>query len=83
MKTNKTLSIFMAFITIFIIGFFTIGFAGSVNAPTNATALAQYNNLSDATEISATGLNATMIVIIAAMVLSAVMFFASMLKRRR
>lgn len=83
MSKNQTLSLFMAFITIFIIGFFAIGFAGSVTAPTNATALAQYNNLTDAVEIANTGLNGTMIIIIAAMALSAVLFFASMLRKKR
>lgn len=83
MSKNQTLGIFMAFITIFIIGFFAVGFAGSVNAPTNATALAQYNNLTNATTIASTGLNGTMLILIAAMAISAMFFFASMLKKRR
>lgn len=81
--TNKTLGIFMAFIAIMIIGFFAVGFAGSVAAPTDATALAQYNNLSNATEIASTGLNATMVFLVIAMVFSAMILFASSLKRRR
>lgn len=83
MSHNKTMSIFMAFIAIFIIGFFAIGFAGSVEAPTNATALAQYNNLSEAVGISSTGLNAVMLLLILAMVISAMMILYGSVKHRR
>lgn len=83
MGKNQVLSLFIAFITIMIIGFFAVGFAGSVDAPTNATALAQYNNLSDATEISGIGLSSGMLLIAITMVISAMFLFASTLKRKR
>lgn len=83
MSKNQTLSLFMAFITIFIIAFFAIGFAGSVDAPTDATALAQYNNLSEAVEVSSTGLNAVMLLLILAMVISAMILLYASTKHRR
>ncbi len=83
MSHNKTMSIFIAFIAIFIIGFFAIGFAGSVEAPTDATALAQYNNLTEAVEISSTGLNAVMLLLILAMVISAMILLYGATKHRR
>ncbi len=82
MSGNKTMGIFIAFIAIFIIGFFAIGFAGSVEAPTDATALAQYNNLTEAVEISSTGLNAVMLLLILAMVISAMILLYGATKRR-
>lgn len=83
MSKNQVLSLFVAFITIMLIGFFAVGFADSVDAPTNATALAQYNNLSDATEISGVGVYSAMLLIAITMVISAMFLFASTLKRRR
>lgn len=83
MGTNKTMGIFMAFIAMMIIGFFAVGFADSVTAPTDATALAQYNNLTQATDISSSGLNATMLVVAGAMVFSALILFIGMIKRKR
>ncbi len=76
------MSIFIAFIAIFIIAFFAIGFAGSVEAPTDATALAQYNNLTEAVEISSTGLNAVMLLLVLAMVISAMILLYGATKRR-
>lgn len=83
MSKNKTMGIFIAFIAIFVIGFFAIGFAGSVDAPTDATALAQYNNLSEVTSIAATGLNSVMLLLIVSMVISAVFVLYAATKRRR
>ncbi len=82
MSHNNTMGIFIAFIAIFIIGFFAIGFAGSVEAPTDATALAQYNNLTEAVEISSTGLNAVMLLLILTMVISAMILLYEATKRR-
>lgn len=72
----------IGFFAIFLIAFFAIGFADSISEPTDATALAQYNNLSQVTEISATGINAVLLILIVAMVIGAALFLMSSLKRR-
>lgn len=72
MNMNKTLNIFIAFVAIIIIGFFMIGYSSSVQAPTNQTALNQYNNLTNATEISAAGIEGTLLLLIIAMVFVAI-----------
>lgn len=82
MSMNKTMSMFIAFIAIMIIAFFAIGFTSTVQAPTNATQLAQYNNLTNATEIASSGVTATMLLLILAMVMTAIVALITILKRR-
>lgn len=75
------LKLFFALIAIMILGFFAIGFADSVQPPTNATALAQYNNLSHATGLATTGVNATMLLLIAAMVIAGIFLLIKAVKK--
>ena len=78
----NTMKLFLAFVIILVIGFFAVGFTGSVTAPAaNTTAGQQYTNLSMATGIAATGMNAVLLVLILAMVVSALFFLAKMVKR--
>ena len=78
----KGLGIFLSFVFIMLIGFFLIGFTDSVAAPTSGAALNQYNNLTQATTIASSGLYGTMLILIAAMCFTAVMFMMSSMKRR-
>ena len=78
-----TLKLFISFMAILVIAFFAIGFTSTVQAPTNQTALNQYNNLTQATAIAGTGLNATVILLMAAMVFSALAVFYYSIKRKR
>lgn len=78
--SGNPLGIFLTFIFIFIIAFFAIGFTDSIGEPTNATALAQYNNLSQVTEISSVGIQSTLLLIILALVFSAVFFLINVVK---
>jgi len=75
MSMNKTINMFIAFVAIMIIAFFAIGFTSTVQAPTNATELAQYNNLSKTVDIADTGINSTLLLIIIGMVFSAILMF--------
>lgn len=80
----KAIQVFMAFMLMMIIGFFAIGFSDSVPTPTAGTAAYnQSQNLSKVVDLADTGINATMLILIAAMVFFAVIFMASALKRRR
>lgn len=79
----KALGIFLTFMLIFILGFFAVGFADSITEPTAGTDAAnQYDNLTQAVTISSDGLYATLLILTAAMVISALLFMSSMLKRR-
>ena len=80
----KALKIFMSFVLIMIIGFFAIGFSDTVQEP--AVGTAAYNqsvNLSKVVSISDTGIYSVMLILIVAMVIAAMVFLASNLKRRR
>ena len=80
----KALKIFMAFILMMLIGFFAIGFSDTVATP--AVGTAAYNqsvNLSEVVSLSDTGIYSTMLILIVAMVLAAMIFMASMIKRRK
>ncbi len=79
----KGLGIFLSFVFIMLIGFFLVGFTDSMDAPTSGDALNQYNNLTEAVSIANTGLNATMLVLIATMAFTAVLFMISTLTKRR
>lgn len=81
MSMNKTMNMFIAFVAIFVIAFFAIGFTSQVQAPTNSTALAQYNNLTEVTDIANTGVNATLLILIVAMVVSAIVGMMALKKR--
>ena len=76
------MKIFLGFIAILIISFFAIGFVSGVDAPTDATALAQYNNLTEVVGIADTGMNATLLILIAAMAITACLFMIGMVKKR-
>lgn len=83
-KINATMQIFMAFILLMILSFFAVGFTDSVPTPTNATALSQYNNLSNVTGIAASGFSAVMLILTGAMVMSALLFmYYIVMKKRR
>jgi len=80
----KAMGIFLSFILIMILAFYAIGFSDSVVEPTPGTDAAnQYDNLSTAVTISNSGLYAVMLILIAAMVFSAILFMAAVLKKRR
>jgi LPXTG-motif cell wall-anchored protein len=79
---NKTMNMFIAFVAIFVIAFFAIGFTSTVQAPTNATALAQYQNLTETVEIADTGINATLLLLIIGMVIAAIVGAFGLSKRR-
>lgn len=83
MSMNKTINMFIAFVAIMVIAFFAIGFVSTVTPPTNATELAQYNNLSNATDIASTGVTSTMILIVLGMVISAIVMTMAIVKKRR
>ena len=73
-KINTTLSIFIAFVAMFVIAFFAVGFDSTVQAP-NTTTLAgqQYANLTNSTvPLVDTGVNATLILVAFALVMSGV-----------
>jgi len=77
----NAMKIFLAFIAIMVLGFFAVGFTDTVQAPTNATALAQYNNLTQATGLASDGLSAVMLILIMSMVLAALFFMIKLVKR--
>ena len=80
----KALKIFMAFILMMLIGFFAIGFSDTVATPTAGTAAYnQSQNLSKVVDIADTGIFSTMLILVIAMVLVAVLFMVSMMKRRK
>ena len=71
----KAMGIFISFIAILIIGFYAIGFSDTIVAPANTTAAGQqYENLSTATQLAQNGIQGSMLLIIAAMLLSAAGF---------
>lgn len=74
------MSIFLMFIFMIIIAFFAIGFMDSIGEPTDATALAQYNNLSQVTDISSAGIEGTILLLIIALVISAMYFVSKAVK---
>ena len=81
---KQTINIFLGFVFIMIIGYFLVGFAGSVPAPAAGTA--EYNqsvNLSKVTSVAAAGVNGTLLILIGAMVLSALLFIMYMFKKNR
>lgn len=78
-----TMGIFLAFVLVMIIGFFAVGFTSSIQEPTAGTQAAyQYDNLSQAIEISNTGMYALMLVLAMAMALSAILFLIFMVRKR-
>ena len=78
----NTMNIFLAFVLILIIGFFAVGFSSSITAPDpTTTAGQQYTNLSVATGIAGGGMTAVMLILVLAMVLSALFFIAKYVKR--
>ncbi len=79
----KAIGIFMGFVFIMVIGYFLVGFTDSVAEPTEGAALNQYNNLNQAVTVSNAGIYTTMIILIAAMVFTAVLFMMNAVKRRR
>ncbi len=79
----KAIGIFMGFIFIMVIGYYLVGFTDSVEEPSSGAALNQYNNLTKAVTISNTGMYATMIVLIAAMAFTAVMFMMNSVGKRK
>lgn len=79
---SKVITMIMAFIFVAIISFFMIGFIDSAPVPAaNTTAAAQYNNLSQATEIGGNGLLAVFYIMIGAMVITAIMLLISASKK--
>lgn len=78
----KSLDIFISFIAIMIIAFFAIGFVDSIATPSSGAGLNQYNNLSQATDIAGTGINAVMLMLVLAMVIAAVVFLISFVRKK-
>lgn len=71
----KAMGIFISFIAILIIGFYAIGFSSTIDAPSNTTdAGKQYENLSQATGLASSGIQGSMLLLIAGMLLSAAGF---------
>ena len=82
MKMNKTMNLFIVFVAILVIAFFAIGFSATITAPSNTTAAGQqYENLTQAVEISNIGLTSALLLVIIGMVLAAV--YAAFSSRRR
>jgi hypothetical protein len=81
---NKTMNMFIAFVAIFVIAFFAVGFTSTVVEPTNAStpAYQQYQNLSNTTEIVDVGVNATLLLLIIGMVFAAIIGAFALGKRR-
>jgi len=78
----NTMKIFLAFILILVLGFFAVGFSSSIAAPDPATTAGQqYTNLSVATGIAGSGMTAVMLILILAMVISALFFVVKMVKK--
>jgi hypothetical protein len=80
----KALGIFLAILTMMILGFFAVGFTDSVVPPaTNTTAGAQYANMTKAIDITSTGVHGTLLILVAAMALTAMLFMYQSLTKRR
>jgi len=60
-----------------------VGFTSTIVEPANnTTAGNQYQNLSETVEIAETGMNATLLILIAAMAITACLFMIGMVKKR-
>lgn len=71
------IGLILAFFLILVIGFFAIGYTSSVAAPDPATAAGQqYDNLSKTTDITYTGINATLLLFIIGIVISSILLIA-------
>jgi hypothetical protein len=78
----NTMNLFLGFVLILVIGFFAVGFTSSIAAPDPTTAAGQqYTNLSVATGIAGGGMTAVMLILVLAMVISALFFVAKMVKK--
>jgi len=83
MSMNKTMNMFIAFVAIFVIAFFAVGFTSTVQAPTNNTTAAyqQYQNLTDTVEIADVGINSTLLLLIVGMIIAAIVGAFQLSKR--
>lgn len=80
---KKAMDIFLAFMVIFLIAFFAVGFVSGVDAPTAGTsARYQYDNLTQTAELTGTGINGAMLILMIAMLFAALFFLYSSVKRR-
>jgi len=82
MSMNKTMNMFIAFVAIFVIAFFAIGFTSTVVEPNSTTAAGQqYQNLTNTTDIASTGINATLLLLLVGMVIAAIVGAFQLSKR--
>jgi len=82
MSMNKTVNLFLGFVFILIIAFYAVGFTSTISTPDNTTAAGQqYDNLSITVSIADTGINAGLLLIVVAFVLSAVYLISYATKR--
>lgn len=73
----KFIGLMLTFFMMLVIAFFAIGYSSTVVAPDNSTAAGkQYENLSTATEISFTGINAVLLLFIIGIVVTAIILLA-------
>lgn len=81
---KQTISIFLAFVFIMIIGFFLIGFTSSVPVPAAGTAAAnQSANLTKVVDVASAGINGTMLILIGSAAFSALAFMMYSFKKKR
>ena len=80
----KAMGIFLAFMLMFILGIFAVGFTSGITEPTaGTTAGNQYANLTKVISISNSGLYAVLLILIAAMLISAVLYLGSSITRKK
>ena len=78
---SKVIGLLLAFMIVVILSLFAIGFQNSVPVPNaSTTAGQQYANLTNATAIAYQGVNATLYIFIAVIVISGLFLFYTVLK---
>jgi len=83
MSMNKTINLFFGFVILLILAFYAVGFTNTVSAPNNTTAAGQqYANLTSTVTMADIGINAALLLIITAFVLSAIAVLMYSMKRR-
>jgi len=77
----RLIGMILAFVMIAILVTLGIGFQSSVPAPTNATALAQYDNMTNSTGLVYETTNYTMLIFVAVIVVGAVLVMKQYIMR--
>lgn len=70
----KLVGLILAFVMIAILASLGMSFQNAVPAPTNATALAQYNNMTNSTALVYETTNYTMLIFVAVILIGAMLF---------